>query len=694
MGVKYSAADSAQLIQAMTGNLQAANQVTDRLSSGCDHLIASLESGELQGAAYTAGKGLFTDIIIPAIKKLQEAIDDIQGELASYKSADSEVAGYGELDLDLLKEQLKIKNEQLAKVEKQIADNQDFFRNAGALLTGKLGDLLSQTSALMEVETQLNIGIREIQEKIDKLEWFVDQVSQYFTDSLQVLGLAIQGATQLSQVLVDSEGNYSTDGIDMSWSTKMKVQEIQTVSKSDYRTPQEQAIDKAVKDMKLSGAAEIYYRSKLAEKLQGKPRSEWKKIISNFNKDLKTEKGDNLLDVFDMSRAELEEKYGDKIQAYEHFLNTGYTDVSIATMSQDALKLIMARYDQVKTDHLGLSPTELAKVDPAFKKKIDGMSQEEIEKEFPELKNAISQAHVKPFGSLGMSETEWANHRYVTDRYFLMDSQKLLSWRDPNYMAKFNHYILEEGINPITLEPATAEEIQTAEWYNRIHPITETLSWGTALYSAYVGYNQYYNKPYTTIPEAFGKGKDWIKGKISSVGSQPVVGPQLPSKNWTPELPSMNNIQSKYVDLYSYEYNSYTNPGPLSEFSTTPNRNFYGGRYNKTVLSEDTIFYRAGNADNPLGQWFTREAPQSRAQVRIDTAVKDIWTNPDGSYSGQSAIDKVYKIKIPKGTTIYDGPVGSQGGIYQGGLNKEQIFIDSPWNLDGVEVIDSWPIIH
>ena len=539
MGVKYSAADSAQLIQAMTSNLQVANQVTDRLSSGCDHLIASLESGELQGAAYTAGKGLFTEVIIPAIKKLQEAIDDIQGELASYKSADSEVAGYGELDLDLLKEQLKIKNEQLAKVEKQIADNQDFFRNAGALLTGKLGDLLSQTSALMEVETQLNIGIREIQEKIDKLEWFVDQVSQYFTDSLQVLGLAIQGATQLSQVLVDSEGNYSTDGIDMSWSTKMKAQKIQTISKSDYRTPQEQAIDKAVKDMKLSGAAEIYYRGKLKEKLKGKPRSEWKKIISNFNKDLKTEKGDNLLDVFDMSRAELEEKYGDKIQAYEHFLNTGYTDVSIATMSQDALKLIMARYDQVKSDHLGLSPTELAKVDPAFKKKIDGMSQEEIEKEFPELKNAISQAHVKPFGSLGMSETEWANHRYVTDRYFLMDSQKLLSWRDPNYMAKFNHYILEEGINPITLKPATAEEIQTAEWYNHIHPITETLSWGAALYSAYVGYNQYYNKPYTTIPEAIGKGKDWIKGKIPSVGSQPMLGPQLPSKNWVPELPKI-----------------------------------------------------------------------------------------------------------------------------------------------------------
>ena len=530
MGVKYSATDSAQLIQAMTSNLQVANQVTDRLSSGCDHLISSLESGELQGAAYTAGKGLFTEIIIPAIKKLQDAIDDIQEELNSYKYADSTVSEYGILDLDLLKEQLETKQEMLEKTQAQLAEHQFLFRRIIDGLAGGLADNLSKTNALTVLENQLNIGIREIQEKIDKLEWFVAQVSQYFTDSLQVLALAIQGATQLSQVLVDSEGNYSTDGIDMSWSAKMKAQKIQTVSKSDYRTPQEQAIDKAVKDMKLSGAAEIYYRGKLAEKLQGKPRSEWKKIISNFNKDLKTDKGDNLLDVFNMTRAELEEKYGGKIQAYERFLTTGYGDASIATMSQDALQLIMARYDQVKNDHRGLSPTELAKVDPAFKKKIDGMSQEEIEKEFPELKNAISQAHVKPFGSLGMSETEWANHRYVTDRYFLMDSQKLLSWRDPNYTAKFNHYILEEGINPITLEPATAEEIQTAEWYNRIHPITETLSWGAALYSAYVGYNQYYNKPYTTIPEAFGKGKDWIKGKIPSVGSQPVV-PSFNSTN-------------------------------------------------------------------------------------------------------------------------------------------------------------------
>ncbi|MFC3932563.1 hypothetical protein ACFOSE_07295, partial [Streptococcus dentapri] len=151
---------------------------------------------------------------------------------------------------------------------------------------------------------------------------------------------------------------------------------------------------------------------------------------------------------------------------------------------------------------------------------------------------------------------------------------------------------------------------------------------------------------------------------------------------------------SKYDDLHDYEFNGTTNPGPLVEHPSTPNRNFYGGRYNVSTLERDTILYRAGSSDNPMGQWFTVEAPNSRAQVRIDTAVKDIWMNPDGSYSGQSPIDKVYKIKIPKGTTIYDGPVGSQGGIYLGGIGKQQIFIDSPWNIEGVEVLDSWEISH
>ncbi|MBN2959345.1 MAG: virulence protein [Streptococcus gordonii] len=351
MGVKYSATDSAQLIQAMGNNLQIANQVTDRLSSGCDHLVASLESGELQGAAYTAGKGLFTEIIIPAIKKLQEAIDDIQGELASYKSADSEVAGYGELDLDLLKEQLKIKNEQLEKVEKQIADNQDFFRNAGALLTGKLGDLLSQTSALMEVETQLNIGIREIQEKIDKLEWFVAQVSQYFSDSLQVLGLAIQGASQLSQILLDSDGNYSTEGLNMSWVEEIKKAKIQTISKKKYLEPKERLIQEASRNMMLSDEGDAYYRSQLKEKLKGKPRSEWDKIVDDYNHTLKIDNEGNIIDVIDYSdydgsfyvvnkNGRYDEQYTNQINEELHKLEAENAEANLGAVAQGLVEIL------------------------------------------------------------------------------------------------------------------------------------------------------------------------------------------------------------------------------------------------------------------------------------------------------------------------------------------------------------------
>ncbi len=47
MGVKYSASESSQLMEAMANNIQVANEVTDRLSQGCDHLIAALDSGEL-----------------------------------------------------------------------------------------------------------------------------------------------------------------------------------------------------------------------------------------------------------------------------------------------------------------------------------------------------------------------------------------------------------------------------------------------------------------------------------------------------------------------------------------------------------------------------------------------------------------------------------------------------------------------
>lgn len=155
---------------------------------------------------------------------------------------------------------------------------------------------------------------------------------------------------------------------------------------------------------------------------------------------------------------------------------------------------------------------------------------------------------------------------------------------------------------------------------------------------------------------------------------------------------NVNSVQYGTKDIKDYKYNMVENPGPLADMDSQPAKNFFGGRYNEIELTEDTVLYRAGNADNPFGQWFTKEAPKSVAQVRIDTAVKPYWIDPkNGAMTGESIVDTVYAIKIPKGTTIYSGPVGPQGGAYCGGYNIEQIFVKEPWNLN-VDVVSSYRI--
>ncbi len=112
---------------------------------------------------------------------------------------------------------------------------------------------------------------------------------------------------------------------------------------------------------------------------------------------------------------------------------------------------------------------------------------------------------------------------------------------------------------------------------------------------------------------------------------------------------------------------------------------FSGGRYSSKILEQDMVLYRAGIKDQPLGQFFSKDKPASVIKTRIDKAVLPVW--PGGA---QSPIDTAFKIKIPKGTTIHTGEVGSQGGHYIGGT--QQIVVEKPWLIEGVEVLESSPL--
>ena len=635
---------------------------------------------KLKGHAYDSAKAHITSIVIPLIQGIvlyQESLAEECQKFVSQYTSDVDSKSWRQVDLE---EKIREADQKISSLRQLMETKSD----------NKISAFLNLSVSIAVFE-----GLKQkLQKILISLLTFNAVSPTIFLNSERYL-LAVQnGFAQAAQSWDAASGTYlpPSSGVDLSWK--------QTVSLG------------------------------------------WQKRQANLNK-VKNPKVETLEDKLSkMSRAELEEEYGDVIQAYKRFTTMGQGDVVLSKWDMNDLKLLWKRYNEVKNDHLGLLPSELAKVDPKFKKRIDAMDQEALEEAYPELKTLISMAHVNPYAQLFKSETERANYHYLLDRYFLLDSQKMLSWRDPAFQTKYDYYIIEEGIDPFTGKPATQEEINRAKDIKKVRAFTDSLQLASTLYTSYVGYNQYYNKPYTTFSDVYSK----VKGKIpvfnrkpvipevnlkvdingktitettkpydrehilrnieesrlaressgfkdfSTTRLQPVAKPQPAPKNLDVEGPVVNNIQSKYPDLQTYEYNSYTNPGPLNDLRGQPNVNFYGGRYDVEVLKSPKILYRAGDQSNPLGQWFTESAPHSEIEVRINTAVKPIWTDRSGNYTGSSPLNTVYEIKIPAGTTIYRGPVASQGGIYQGGLEYEQIFIETPWKIEGVEVISSKPL--
>ncbi len=162
------------------------------------------------------------------------------------------------MDLDQLKELKKLREEQLAIVEAQIQARENWLNQIKDLFTLNWGKAFSEKTILYNTKSQIESGIQDLDDKIEKLEFFVSQVSQYFSDSLEVLRLAIQGATQLSEIIVDSDGNYYADGVDMSWVKKMKEQRIESIKydsskkTKDLHKEYQSILDKLEKGKELS----------------------------------------------------------------------------------------------------------------------------------------------------------------------------------------------------------------------------------------------------------------------------------------------------------------------------------------------------------------------------------------------------------------------------------------------------------
>lgn len=137
----------------------------------------------------------------------------------------------------------------------------------------------------------------------------------------------------------------------------------------------------------------------------------------------------------------------------------------------------------------------------------------------------------------------------------------------------------------------------------------------------------------------------------SSEGCQLAVAAILAVK--LPRIPQKGGaIQTRYGPVNS-------GPLPMAVANT-----FRGGSYTATTLSEATTFYRAyGGTARQVSSFWTRTPPSGPLQSRIDLALDPRWGN---------TATQIAEIRVPAGTTVYEGAAASQSGLSGGG---SQVFI-------------------
>ncbi|WP_220387235.1 LXG domain-containing protein [Listeria sp. ILCC792] len=163
MGLTYSSDDSGKLIRALSKNLASGKEAITQLKAGSQIIIQAIDGHTLSGAAYTAGKGLFTDLILPTIEKVTVACDRIEEEAQKYQVADRIVASEGFLDEDNLTQQLEIKKGMKASID-NAANVMSVLPN-----TYSVQDLLdtaqSRKRELNQMSETLQQDIEELQKK-------------------------------------------------------------------------------------------------------------------------------------------------------------------------------------------------------------------------------------------------------------------------------------------------------------------------------------------------------------------------------------------------------------------------------------------------------------------------------------------------------------------------------------------------
>ncbi|OTN98596.1 hypothetical protein A5804_000079 [Enterococcus faecium] len=238
MGIIYSKSESKKFIEDIQKNLKSGLEVTTDLTAGSHNIIQSIDGKTLSGAAYTAGKNLFSELIIPTISRCHQSLQEVETDLSTYISANNAIQEASQETLDEEKLEAKIRESEIYRntvsATASALSNQAFDLLA---MTNPVTAVISLANHLFDVQGKLNRYVESLDQDIEKLKKdlrllqnFQSQVQGLFNNSLNNFKIAMQSVLVLNNTKVNSDGTYTLPaGVDRSWFTQIKSTESSKV---------------------------------------------------------------------------------------------------------------------------------------------------------------------------------------------------------------------------------------------------------------------------------------------------------------------------------------------------------------------------------------------------------------------------------------------------------------------------------
>ena len=137
----------------------------------------------------------------------------------------------------------------------------------------------------------------------------------------------------------------------MTWFDKMKQTKVVSYAKRDYQDALTRTLNQASRDMLLSDDGDTYYREELKKRLKGQDRSQWKKIIDDYNHTLKIDNEGNLIEIFDNSA--YKDRHYQKNDNFSVLKNGKYDSVSTKMINEKYQELLQENFEANSAEFWG-----------------------------------------------------------------------------------------------------------------------------------------------------------------------------------------------------------------------------------------------------------------------------------------------------------------------------------------------------